>query len=161
MKQLALIAVLVAGVAVGSAAGQQKQGHSAPAPGQPNVAPSPDVPSGEMSLGSVTIPRRVMADGKPLAAGTYQVRLTAQQASPAAVGITPAYERWVEFLQGGQVKGREVVSIVPSAEIKTVAQDAAPGAGASKVQMLVGNDYLRVWINRGGTHYLLYLPPAA
>jgi hypothetical protein len=25
------------------------------------------------------------------------------------------------------------------------------------VQMLRGNDYLRVWFNRGGTHYLVHL----
>jgi hypothetical protein len=29
-------------------------------------------------------------------------------------------------------------------------------AGA-QIQTLVGNDYLRVWINKGGTNYLLHL----
>src|SRR4029453_1356940 len=73
-------------------------------------------PAGETTLGDVKIPRSVKADGKPLAAGTYQVRLTAQTPTPPAAGIT--MERWVEFLQGGQVKGREVVSIIPAAEMK-------------------------------------------
>jgi hypothetical protein len=26
--------------------------------------------------------------------------------------------------------------------------------------MLKGDEYLRVWINRGGVNYLLHLPPA-
>ncbi len=73
-------------------------------------------PAAETSLGEVKLPRQVKADGKPLAAGTYQVRLTAEMPSPAAAGIT--MERWVEFLQGGQVKGREVVSIIPASEMK-------------------------------------------
>ena len=88
------------------------------------------------------------------------MRLTAQEAKPDAVGQTEKLERWVEFVQGGQVRGREVVSIVPAAEISPVAEDSPPRAGGSKVQMLKGNDYLRVWINRGGTHYLIHLPAA-
>jgi len=27
--------------------------------------------------------------------------------------------------------------------------------------MLKGNDYLRVWFNKGGNHYLIYFPAAA
>ena len=36
-------------------------------------------PDGEMALGSVHIPKGVKADGKALAAGTYQVSLTPQK----------------------------------------------------------------------------------
>jgi hypothetical protein len=158
MKQWVLTGILVGAVAVG-AAGVQAQ-HKAPLPGQPNVAAPPEVPTGELMLGTVQIPRRANADGKPLAAGTYQVRLTAQSAQPEAVGITPMYSRWVEFLQGGEVRGREVVSIVPQQEIATVAQDTPPPLNGNRVQMLAGGDYLRVWMNRGGHHYLIYLVPA-
>ena len=70
------------------------------------TAPQGQVPAGEAALGSVSLPRSVMADGKALKAGTYQVRLTAQAAAPAVPGQT--MERWVEFLQGGKVVGREV-----------------------------------------------------
>jgi hypothetical protein len=28
------------------------------------------------------------------------------------------------------------------------------------VELLKGEDYLRVWINRGGNHYLVHLPVA-
>jgi hypothetical protein len=59
------------------------------------------------------------------------------------------------------VKGREVVSIVPENEIKLVQKDTPPRAGASKVERLKGGDYVRVWINRGGNHYLIHLPSGA
>lgn len=117
-----------------------------------------DVPGGEAALGSVRIGRRVMADGKPLAAGTYQVRLTAQTAQPSARGASASLERWVEFVQGGQVKGREVVSIVPRDEIKQVAKTNPPASGSARVELLKGNEYLRVWINQSGVHYLIHLP---
>ncbi len=48
------------------------------------------VPTTETALGSVRIPRSVKADGKDLKAGTYQVRLTAQDAAPPVPGIS----RW-------------------------------------------------------------------
>jgi hypothetical protein len=109
------------------------------------------------TLGSVTIGRSVTANGQPLAAGTYQVRLTAQEAQPAATGQSPQLERWVEFVQDGQVRGREVASIVPDSELDQVADSPGP-RNDSRVEMLKGDDYLRVWINRGGNNYLLHLP---
>ena len=63
-------------------------------------------------------------------------------------------ERWVEFVQGGKVAGREVVSIVPAGEVKDLSRaptaGRSAGAGSARVEMLKGDDYLRVWINRGG-----------
>jgi hypothetical protein len=128
---------------------------------QPTTATTPPAPTGEVTLGSVRIPKSVTADGKPLPAGTYQIKVTAQEARPEAVGTTEPLERWAEFSQKGSVKGREVVTIVPESEIKMVVKDAPPRAGASKVQTLRGNDYLRVWVNRGGTHYLIHFPTGA
>jgi hypothetical protein len=127
------------------------------------IGPEPPAtaPAGELALGSVKLPRKVTADGKPLAAGTYQVRLTPQEAESKAQGATPTYERWAEFLQGGQVKGREVVSIVPQAEASKVAKEPPPAPGRAKVEMLKGDDYIRVWINKAGNHYLIHLVPSA
>jgi hypothetical protein len=140
-----LTAVLVSTLAAGVVSAQQGQ-----------------APAGETALGTVRLTHSVMADGKPLKAGTYQVRLTSQEAAPPAAGIK--MERWVEFLQGGKVAGREVVSIVPQAELKDLmpGPDSLPraGSGSSRVEMLKGNDYVRVWINRGGVHYLIHMPPA-
>ena len=112
------------------------------------------------ALGSVRLPKAVKADGKSLAAGTYQVRLTTQAASPDAKGQTQGLERWVEFVQGGQVKGREVVTIVPQPETKDVQKDTPPAANSSKIETLKGGDYMRLWINRGGNYYLVYFPTA-
>ena len=128
---------------------------------QPDTAAEATAPTGDLALGRVRLPRAVTADGKPLPAGAYDVKLTSQEAKPQAVGTTETLERWVEFVQGGTVKGREVVSIVPQAEIKMVVKDAPPAAGSSKVQVLRGNEYLRVWINKAGNHYLIHLPAAA
>ena len=108
MKQLILVAALVTAVGASDAWAQargaqpaparrapatdQGAGHTAPKP-QPTTAPAPSVPTGEMALGSVTLRKAVKADGKTLAAGTYQVRLTAQDATGDATGATPAAER--------------------------------------------------------------------
>lgn len=122
------------------------------------------VPSGETNLGMVTLPTAVTADGKPLPAGRYTVRLTAQTAQPPVAGQVPDLNRWAEFVQGGQVRGREVVSIIPADEVKDTmpGPDMPGGVGrtGSKVEMLKGNEYVRVWIARGGNNYLLHLPPA-
>ncbi len=155
-KQWVLIGVL-AGAMIGSDALAQ---HKAPNQ-QPSTADVPKAPTGELALGNVRLPRSVTADGKPLPAGTYQVRLTAQASKPEAVGQTAELERWAELVRGGNVAGREVVSIVPQAEIKMVVKDAPPPSGGSRVQVLRGNDYLRVWINRAGNHYLMHFPIAA
>ena len=152
-KHWVVVGILAATLFAGDALAQHKAPNQ-----QPTTAETPQVPTGEIALGSVRIPRAVTADGKPLPAGMYTLRVTAQEAKPDAVGTTEALERWVEFVQRGEVKAREVVSIVPAAESKMVVQDAPPRAGQSKVQMLRGNEYLRVWVNRGGHHYLIHLP---
>ena len=149
MKHTWLVGILASVMLVGSAAAQTQT--------------SGEVPAGEAVLGSVTVPRPVTADGKPLPKGTYQVRLTAQTAPPAA-GASPDLERWVEFVQGGQVKGREVVSIVPAAEMKdlmTGPDSGKPVTNSAKVELLKGGEYLRVWINRRGVNYLIHLPAGA
>ena len=121
------------------------------------------VPAGETVLGTVSIPRAVLADGKPLPAGRYTIRLTAQTAEPTVPGQQANLNRWVEFVQGGQVRGREVVSIVPAdEESQTMPGPDMPGRmgrTGSRVEMLKGGEYLRVWIARAGHNYLLHLPP--
>ena len=110
------------------------------------------------SLGSVTLNKRVMADGQPLAPRTYQVRLTGDIPKPAA-GQSPDAERYVEFVRGGKVAGREVATLVSAADVGPIAKGEKPPAqGGSRVELLKGNVYLRVWINRGGTHYFIHLP---
>ena len=116
--------------------------------------------SGNMSLGTVHIAKKVMVDGKPLAPGTYQVRLTSDAPKPAT-GQAPDSEKYVEFVRGGKPVGREVATVVSAEDISKIAKGTKPKPGTSKFEMLKGGDYFRVWINKGGTHYLINLPPAA
>jgi hypothetical protein len=162
MKRSLLVMALGGLLVAGPAAALAMQGAAAPAPlAQPGTETAATVPAGELALGSVRLTRKVMADGKPLAAGSYQVRLTGQEAAGRAPGATASYERFVEFVQGGQVKGREVASIVASADVDKVVKGRKPATGSSKVELLKGNEYLRVWINRGGNNYLIHLVVAA
>jgi len=116
-----------------------------------------NVPGGDVNLGTVELPRRTVANGETLASGTYEIHVTAASAVPDAPGQLPVLERWAEFLQGGEVRGREVVSIVPPSEIDGVAKTAPPASGTSRVEMLKDNDYLRVWVNQNNTHYFIHL----
>lgn len=108
------------------------------------------------SLGTVRLTRAVMADGRALPAGSYSLRVSADPVTPVK-GQGPDNEKWVEFLQGGQVKGRELASVVPSADVKDVIKGKAPAVNSSKVELLKGGEYLRIWSNRGGNHYLIHL----
>lgn len=131
-------------------------GHVAPK-AQPTTTEAPNASAAAMALGTVRLTKGLKADGKELPAGTYQVRLTADEAKPDAKGSSEILERWVEFVKGGKVVGREVVSIVPANEAKLVQKDSPPPSGGSKVETLKGGDYVRVWINRGGNYYLVHL----
>ena len=115
---------------------------------------------GNTSLGSVTLNHKVKADGQPLPAGTYQVRLTEDVAKPG-VGQSPDAERYVEFVKGGKVVAREVATVVSDADVKGIVKGPSPARGGVRVDMLKGNDYVRVWINRGGNNYLINLPAGA
>jgi hypothetical protein len=152
-KQCILVGILAGALYAGDAQAQHKTPNQ-----QPPQAGEPTNPTSEpLVLGTVRVPKGVSADGKPLPPGNYQVRLTPQEASPAAVGVSETLERWVEFLQGGSVKAREVASVVPAAETKLVSKDAPPAANGVKIQTLKGNEYVRLWFNKGGNHYLVYL----
>src|SRR5688572_4029651 len=99
MKHLVLLAALVTTAGAGAAFAQAQGaagagGHTAPKAQPPMAAPA-TVPTGDLALGSVNINRAVRADGKPLPAGTYQVRLTSQTAAPEAIGQSPTDVRCV------------------------------------------------------------------
>ena len=111
-------------------------------------------------LGTVHIAKKVMADGKPLTPGTYQVRLTNDAPKPA-VGQAPDAEKYVEFVRAGKVVAREVATVISKDEISTIAKGKTPAPGSSKVEMLKGGNYYRVWINKGGNNYLINLPTGA
>jgi hypothetical protein len=136
MKHMVLVGALVTAVATGAAA-------QTPA-----------------AIGTVTLSKKLMADGKPLAAGTYQVRVTNDEVKPGT-GQNPDAEKWVEFVKGGKVAGREVATVVSAQDIGSIAKGRKPKTNSATVEMLKGGDYYRVWINKGGTNYIINLPPAA
>ena len=153
-NQWVLVGILAGALTAAPAFAQHKAPNQ-----QPNTDAAPTAPTGDLVLGTVHLAKAMTADGKPLPAGTYTVRLTAHESRPDAKGASENLERWVEFVQKGDVKGREVVTIIPQAEVKNVVKDAPPRAGgAPKVQTLRGNEYVRVWFNKGGNHYLIYFP---
>ena len=108
------------------------------------------------SLGSVRVPRKVMASGQPLAPGTYTLRLLPQELK-GAVGQTPAESRYVEFVQGGKVVGKEVATVLTGPEARAVTKGPGPASGSSKTELLKGEEYIRIWVRRGSTHYLVHL----
>ncbi len=123
--------------------------------------PGQKVDAAQPRLGTIRLPRNVMADGKPLPAGTYQLRLTGEEASPTPAGQTPGAERWVEFLRAGKVVGRELATVVPDSEIAQIAEGhGKPARNGQRVDLLKTQKYWRVWMHRGTNHYLIHLPPA-
>jgi hypothetical protein len=131
-------------------------GDRQPKPQPATQSAQPPAQSSATTLGSIRLPKAVSANGQALPAGTYTVRLAGEAATPGK-GQTAELSKWCEFVQGGQVKGKELCTVLSASEVSAVVKDAPPASGSSKVQMLKGNDYLRVWINRGGTHYLVHL----
>jgi hypothetical protein len=111
------------------------------------------------SLGTVRLPHAAKAEDNLLNPGAYRLRLTGEALKPAT-GESPNLEQWVEFTQAGKVRARAVASVVPADQIAQVAEDRVPPAGHSRVDVLKGNDYLRVWVNQGGRNYLIHLPLA-
>ena len=138
MKRLVLVATLLAAVTAGPAYAQ----------------------GSESSLGTVHLAKKVMADGKPLAPGTYQVRLTSDAPKPG-VGQAPDAEKYVEFVRAGKVVAREVATVISADDIGKIAKGKKPARNGVSTELLKGGDYYRVWINRGGTNYLINLPTSA
>jgi hypothetical protein len=162
MKKRIFIAALA--VALGASVAYARTPHSGSAKAEVRSAAvsqsAVPVPQRPVTLATVRIPRAVTADDRPLAPGTYQVWLIGNPLQPAA-GETAGAEQWVQFRQHGTVKGKAVASVVPRTEIRQVAAgDWIPAPGHARVDVLKGNDYLRVWINRRGTNYLIHLPTA-
>jgi hypothetical protein len=110
-----------------------------------------------ITFSSVRLPQAVLANGKPLGAGLYEVRITTEHPA-AAVGQSPNAECWVEFMKSGVVAGREVASVISSEDIGSVAKEPEPKPNATRVDVLKGGEYLRVWMNGVGTHYIVNLP---
>jgi hypothetical protein len=108
-------------------------------------------------IGSVHIPRAAVANGASVPSGTYQLRI-ADELPTVPVGQSPDAERWVEFVQNGKVVAKEMASLVTNEVMAAeVADRGMPKPGTTWLQTLKGGDYYRVWVNKGGIHYLINL----
>jgi len=108
-------------------------------------------------IGSVHIPRAAVANGAGLPTGTYTMRVADDQLTTPA-GQSPDAEKWIEFVQGGKVVAKEVASVISDADMKSIAKGPArPPRNGTLLQTLKGGDYFRVWVNKGGTNYLINL----
>jgi hypothetical protein len=128
----------LAGALIGGAA----EGQSTPA----------SVGAGEV-LATVRIPQGVLANGQPLPAGTYDLRLTNDW-------LTPLSERWVELVANGIVVAREVAVVLRDDDLPAIGASSVPGRIGTRVEMLKGGEFLRVSVRRVGERerYLVYLP---
>lgn len=111
------------------------------------------------ALATVRIPQGVTANGQPLPAGSYSVRVSSESVTPV-VGQGADAAKWVEFVQNGQVRGKELASVVAPADVKAVAKRTPPVEGRGLVHVLRGAEYVRVWVNHDGAQYLVHLSVA-
>ena len=107
------------------------------------------------------LPRRAYATGGALEPGPYRARLT-DESAPVVDQEPATTTRWVEFLheEEGTVAGRALATVVPDADIHDVAAGWAV-RNQVRVDELREGDYVRVWLNRSGSSYLIHLPTAA
>jgi len=112
------------------------------------------------ALGSVRLTHAVIADGKPLATGLYQIRLNDDEPKPA-VGKSPNAQRWIEFVRGGRVVAREVATVVSAKEIDTITERPPLLANESRLDVPKNGNSVRISINWKGTNYIVNMPPAA
>ncbi len=106
-------------------------------------------------MAEVTITDHVLASGKPLPPGTYEVIVTDERPASES-GVPVENQRWIEFVQNRQVIAREVAEMF-TADERPVATSGSSGASAV-VQRLRGDEFLRIAVTDGGVRYLVHLP---
>jgi hypothetical protein len=111
---------------------------------------------GSSSLGSVRFAQPVMAGGTMLQPGTYEVRLTGEHVKPLP-GQSEDAGQHVEFVSNGQVVAREVATVIPVVTAQVVGTSGREQS-SGVVQMLKGNEFLRVSFNKGNERFLIHLP---
>jgi hypothetical protein len=106
------------------------------------------------TLGTVTITQPVMAGGRMLQPGTYELRDTGEHPAPLP-GQSPDAQAYVEFMSNGAVAAREIAEVMPGAR-DTVGTSGGAGARA-RVERLRGDEFLRVSVTHTGERYLIHL----
>jgi hypothetical protein len=108
------------------------------------------------TMATVRIAQPVLADGKPLAPGTYEVIITDEH--PPLDGGTPSEnQRLVEFVQDKRIIATEIAEVFPVNEQGVVGTSGSDTARAV-VQRLRGDEFVRIAVSDGGGRYLIHLP---
>ena len=111
--------------------------------------------------GGFDLPRRAYVNGQPLEPGPYRVRLTDESAP--VVDLEPSTTtRWIEFLheEEGTVAGRGLATVISDPEIDELAKSSVPRSQV-RIDELQSGEYVRLWLNRGGSNYLVHMPTSA
>jgi hypothetical protein len=107
---------------------------------------------------SVTLSQQVLADGKPLPAGTYELWITDERPDVGA-GAPSDAQRIVELAQDGKVVARVIAEVFPRSSGEAVGTSGGTQAGGrARVERLSGGEFLRVSINDADGRYLIHLP---
>jgi hypothetical protein len=121
------------------------------------LAAAPAAYAATVTLGTVRITQPVLADGKPLPPGLYEVRLT-DEVLPPNVGQSSGAERVVEFVKDGQVVGRDAAEVMAGEDDSVGTSGRAASAAKPRVELLKGRDFVRISTTREGMRFLIYLP---
>jgi hypothetical protein len=140
MKYVISVVAVACVVSVG-AIGQEKQ--------KPAADPA--------TLATVRITQSVMANGYPLAAGLYELRLTNERPAPLP-GQSAEAERWVEFVANGSIVAREAAVVLRDDDLPSEGASSVRAGEGTRVELLKGGEFLRISVRRGGERYLIYLP---
>jgi hypothetical protein len=108
------------------------------------------------AVATVRLAQPVMASGKPLAAGTYELVVTDERPSSPS-GEPNESQRFVEFVANGNVVAREIAEVFPASE-RPVGTSSASGAARAVVQRLRTDNFLRVAVNTSSARYLVHMP---
>ena len=110
-------------------------------------------------LATVRITHAVLANGKPLPMGVYDLRLTNERPTPLP-GQSRDAQRWVEFVVGGIAVAREVAEVLPDTDLPPAGAASEQAKTGTRVDLLKGGEFLRISVKRNGERYLVYLPVA-
>jgi hypothetical protein len=113
---------------------------------------------GASALGKVQITQSVLADGKPLPPGTYEIRLSGAHVKPLP-GQSDDAGQQVEFVRDGVMVANEVAEVFAAAE-RRVGTSGAAAPQALRAHLLRGGDFLRISAYQDGARYLIHLPVA-
>lgn len=106
---------------------------------------------------TVTISQQVLADGKPLPAGTYEIYLTDERPNVTGAGTTDA-QRVVELAQNGQVVARTIAEVFANGRDRAVGTSGVSQPTRPRVQMLRSGEFLRISFSDAEGRYLIHLP---